>query len=875
MFCIELFFLYSTIYLALFVTGYGLSSLLCRRGNGTYGLILAPVIGSIMLSILPIYFSLLGIKTQFASWLVLLATVILSLLELSKKWGALNKFQWEHAVLAVCVVIPVIPAAVILLRAGSLTSILDSYSLFVTAPAEYLVHHPFTQDVRVDYSKPITNLLSEVIGKGEYFGFFFLIASFASYTGIPPYKLYLLLSSVVGSLLPISVFVACRAGFNATRGQALAVAFLSALNYGYFAWPVMGQMPISMGIIYLILIIGFIPRMCDCDNKRELIFYSLIIAGLCSVYWILLPYAVGLYCIYGLLSWKPRSPLRPLLNGVKLSLGAMLINPFMVVFVALHGFEILTVTSQYTDNIPRYPHLGEILGLRQHFSRIECGTADHYLLIYAAAAALILIAAGAWQRIRSKDRLVSACLVLFLAGWSFFYAVDFTYHFYKHSIISLFALLVLLVYGIDYVMKLIRPVFGKLIMGLSCAIIVMLSSMTFARFTATRYPLLGDSLMALQHVSRTVPRTAPVLINSHWPTEEAWLSFFLQEHSLKLNGSLEPWGFWILAPFSGRPNARFFFDPLQDEIDYTLTPTSVVRRDIVDPEYQHIVYQNEGYILSKGLPVPYLLRGWGGLEGADERRFRRMGRESSVVFGGSERTSLLRIEGWIPGIVDDPVRLSVAWNGSTIEDFAPTHSEFSRLYLLPAAKLTEQRNLLHLYSEGLFSKARYQALDMRPGLRIKSIDLWPVDDASWNVVDIGAAGDEKFLSRGWHQTEAWGDGTTVRWVEGTSASLEILANRVRGVQMELRLIPFHYPGGPVQEMTVSVNGSCIAMRKLEDHDFAPLTVTVPGGVLKYGLNSVKLDFSFSAVPLEVVPGSEDGRSLSAALDYVQLKGLAE
>lgn len=872
MFCVKLIALYATLYLILFTVGYGLSSIACKREDGQYKILLAPIIGSIILSIAPIYFSILGIGTLVASWILLVGFSCLSVLLFIKGRTPLKRKPTTDTLLFAFILIGLIPAFVIILRAGFLTSILDSYSVFVTAPADYLIHNSFNGKVPVSYDQPISNLLNEVIGNKEYFGFFFLISSMSSYLGIPPYKLYLVLSSVVGSLIPVSLYVASRAGFNASRRQALALALLGSVNYGYYVWPVIGQMPMMMGMVFLILVMGFIPAMCNCERKSDYILYSILIAGLFSVYWILLPYVIAAFFLYYVVSLRSLDrKLYPLNNCLKLAAGTFLVNPFMFVFVGQHGIDILKITSRYTNNVPRYPYLEEIFGFGQHFALTHDWSMESIVLILITLVALVFVCAGFYERFKVKDHLFLAIFTLVLGGWCFFRSIDFTYHFYKHSVIAVFILIASLVFGVSYLFERLNSKAGKLVVSVGFAAIFAANAVTLVRFTTRHHTVLNKSMMKLQNLPDQVPQDALILIDSHWPTEEAWLSFFLRNRKVKLNGAVEPWGFWILAPFSGKPDPRFFFDPNEGKIDCTLTPKPVPENDIVNTIYNEIVYDSEGYFISKQLPTPYLLRGWHGLEGEGRYAFRRMDETSSVVFSGSKLASLLFIKGYVPAPGQDPTRVSFSWNGNELGSLTVDQSRFLELKLIPARDLRTNCNIFRIHSNGLYTEKRYQTLDMRPGLRIESIDLTPISEAFWNNVDVGAVEYDAFLKSGWHHAEIWGNATTVRWVDGRSASLDILASETKGMEMDVRVRPFTYPGSPEQQMRVYLNGNFIAIFKLKAGDFDNYRVKIPPGMLKKGLNSVQFKFRYSVSPATVLTGNDDQRSLSAAFDYIKLR----
>jgi hypothetical protein len=60
---------YLLIYAIFFLTGFGFSCLVCRGNNESYRYGLAPMIGALILSISPIYFSVAGVNTSIAAWI--------------------------------------------------------------------------------------------------------------------------------------------------------------------------------------------------------------------------------------------------------------------------------------------------------------------------------------------------------------------------------------------------------------------------------------------------------------------------------------------------------------------------------------------------------------------------------------------------------------------------------------------------------------------------------------------------------------------------------------------------------------------------------------------------------------------------------------
>ena len=87
--------------------------------------------------------------------------------------------------------------------------------------------------------------------------------------------------------------------------------------------------------------------------------------------------------------------------------------------------------------------------------------------------------------------------------------------------------------------------------------------------------------------------------------------------------------------------------------------------------------------------------------------------------------------------------------------------------------------------------------------------------------------------------------------------------------VRFRAFPFGYPGAPPQRATVSINDKPVA------------TMTVPEGesVLAFGAekrlwhagaNVLRFDLAYAEIPKERVPGSDDNRRLSIAIDWLEI-----
>jgi hypothetical protein len=861
------------IYGIFFITGWGICVHICKGKNDQYKFFLAPVLGMLPLSIIPIYFSIFGVETSITGWVTFVLFSCFSIYSLIKTPPTLKKIKWEYFVLLLLVLLAATPSFIIILRAGYLTSTLQSYSAFTTIPADYFIHNSVSQKVLIDFDRPITKLLADVIDHKEYFGFFFVIAAIASITSIPPYKLHLVLSAIIGSFIPISAFIASKEGFNIKNKQALFISLLISINFSYFVWPVIGQMPIIAGIVYLILVLGFIPSMLHCKRGVDYILYSAFVAGILATYPILICYAFGIFAFYSLYYIRSsHTKLLPFINILKLGLATFIINPFTFIFFGLHGMDIIATTSKFTKNIPRYPYLEELLGFGQHFAIIHDGSIQSYLTLVIILLAVLFVCAGCYNRFRGRDHLfICTFTFIFILG-CFFYIIDFTYHFYKNAIIGVYALIFSLVTGASWIYRKTRYRSLKMLISAMFAVFIVLNINTLINYSLASHRLINKSLINIEGLSAIIPTGSRILVDSHDPTEEAWISYFLRDNKIKLRGSIEPWGFWILSPFSGKPDFNFFYDPNKDTIDYTLSSRPLSRTDIIETEYGKIIYRSDPYILSKDIPSPYLVMGWYHVEGGKDAPLRWTDRQSSVLFAKPAQDSLLQLKGTIPAVYTEPLEVSVYMNANLIDRFSSEPSSFNKRYLLSKGAFKGAHNLLSLVLDNSFcpNEAGNSSDLRRLGIMVTSIALFPAENLrASGLIDIGASEYDKYLVSGWSHNEITRDKMSFRWVDGTKASLNVFVDQAQEMEMEFRAYPFCYPGGPLQKTRIYLNDRFTDSVVLDDGGWSVHSIRIPSDAWKRGLNIIEFAFHSCASPADVLENSSDPRCLSAAFDYIK------
>ncbi len=123
----------------------------------------------------------------------------------------------------------------------------------------------------------------------------------------------------------------------------------------------------------------------------------------------------------------------------------------------------------------------------------------------------------------------------------------------------------------------------------------------------------------------------------------------------------------------------------------------------------------------------------------------------------------------------------------------------------------------------------------------------PVDFGSSQPIALSVLGE------GWAEAEEI-QGATAHWAVAQGARLFVPADDGADYRLEVRLLPFDYPGAVQQTVTLRVNG-----HRLERIPVSPGWNTcawrVPARFLHQGLNDVRFEFDHLAAPADVLPGN--------------------
>ena len=121
------------------------------------------------------------------------------------------------------------------------------------------------------------------------------------------------------------------------------------------------------------------------------------------------------------------------------------------------------------------------------------------------------------------------------------------------------------------------------------------------------------------------------------------------------------------------------------------------------------------------------------------------------------------------------------------------------------------------------------------------------------VVDFGTPGARLYQGEGWGDDEAGAGGLSFNWATRQSARFFMPLRVMGDYRLSLAVLPFAYPGGPQQTVTVRVNGRALPDRLVLAPSWSPYELTVPASYLRPGLNEFVLEFGYAISPREALP----------------------
>jgi hypothetical protein len=183
---------------------------------------------------------------------------------------------------------------------------------------------------------------------------------------------------------------------------------------------------------------------------------------------------------------------------------------------------------------------------------------------------------------------------------------------------------------------------------------------------------------------------------------------------------------------------------------------------------------------------------------------------------------------------------------------------------------------------------RYPYVDTMPATRDLAFALFPLDPepvasgggaTAYRIiqpslpdtvrVDFGDWTSAPYRGAGWADDEEV-FAATANWASGTEASVFLPVRGGGDRLLSVQIAPFTYPDAPPQTLSLSLNGQSLDSAWVLDNGWQVIEVPLPEFLLRQGPNTLTLYFDNAIAPSSVLPGNTDDRSLSAAVDWVEI-----
>ena len=445
----------------------------------------------------------------------------------------------------------------------------------------------------------------------------------------------------------------------------------------------------------------------------------------------MLSHLLGAAIFYAIFKFRKVGKWKLALKNSVFILGfAALISPITIWWIIKYTSEYATITSQFTNNIPRIAYLEELFGFSYHFSE----SPESKVLDFIGWLWFLLSLTGVYVSIKKKESLLLADICFMLVFAVYFLAIDYRYHFYKHSVVAVFPLILSVVLGTTWGIRHFKQTIfqGLILIVFFIGLILNLKNYVEGS-NPTLHPVIGSDQIALENLK--LPADSKILVHTDTPTEEVWLSYFLKDKRIKLTGRIEPWGFWIFSPFNGQINSNYFYNPLKDQIDATLSNKNLAKEDITNTQFGKIFYESETYKITQGLPQLLLLKGWYKLEKNSEGLFRWTKKESQILINKLKTHSEFKLEGKIPKVFKNKLSTVIYLNGKELDRFQPKTGKFEKSYFLPDTLLKPTGNLIMIKLDKTFNPGDlWKSPDKRNlGIQIHKIQIAPASKYNYQV----------------------------------------------------------------------------------------------------------------------------------------------
>ena len=126
------------------------------------------------------------------------------------------------------------------------------------------------------------------------------------------------------------------------------------------------------------------------------------------------------------------------------------------------------------------------------------------------------------------------------------------------------------------------------------------------------------------------------------------------------------------------------------------------------------------------------------------------------------------------------------------------------------------------------------------------------------LVKFGTPASRRWMDSGWSRDEPG-----LVWSDGPQSTLKIPLSSESDARMQIKCLPFEYPGAPQQRIDVWVNNKSIKTLVIKPGQ-TDYTVVLPSDLLRNGVDRLEFKYAYTRNPKDVIADSVDARSLAVA-----------
>jgi len=472
-----------------------------------------------------------------------------------------------------------------LLKLGCLSSTQTLYSYYMVSMANYFKTHNFWQIPSWDYYHPHLYMVAERLSYHLVLGSSLFTAAVSNTFHVSVWKLYYLLSCFI-VFCPVILFVCLE---RIDKLLAWFSYFLSVFSITYLKWPVDGQLPLILGLIFLTYVFFTKPN----------INFILAFAGMSCSYPPLIPYGLlgpGVRSIF------ERSLIKKYLIYIFLSFA---ISPSLILFWVTKGIEVYRFATHNWHNIPGILNLAQLIGLTPHFAK------TNIIIQVISYIGILFIFCGVLYCMRHRDLrdVVISFSICILGALYFLVVKHYEYGYYKHAVVSVFLLLILFAGGLAWCWYKYRKI-AIFILTFFVTLQIMVSIKFYNSLWLKQAFITPDFISFIEKINSNVNKRKLIMILPNNAQEEAWIAYKFQNKRLSIIPMTEPWGWWPFSSIKGIGPQKNFYHL---KVDYILTRVLRAQGDLLWKQKEWVFLAN---------PICYIEDGVHRLETSNAGPFR-------------------------------------------------------------------------------------------------------------------------------------------------------------------------------------------------------------------------------------------------------------